>query len=369
MMNFDEFTHEVADNIKMYLPPEYADAEVDIKSVIKNNDMELTGITIRNEGNNITPNIYLEGFYDKYIDGKDFEDVMQSIADARVEHEVGKDFDVSRLTDFDLVKDKIICKLINEEMNVEYLANKPYTRMEDLAIVYAIDLGGSAHGRMTTAITDKLMEQYGITKEELHNIAMDNLAHAQIEFKSMRDVLLDMMFPDGIDEDDPRACMLPPEEEIPSMYVLTNGDKLNGASALLDSKTMEDISNRLGGDFIVLPSSIHECIILPATVGMDREALESMVRDVNAGEVTPEERLSDNVYMYDSVEKELVLANKLEGRRQQREADKPGRTERKPERERVSIKEKIAEKKAVVAKTEANREHPVPKKNRETALA
>ncbi|MCR5233096.1 MAG: hypothetical protein K6E53_04225, partial [Lachnospiraceae bacterium] len=99
---------------------------------------------------------------------------------------------------------------------------------------------------------------------------------------------------------------------------------------------------------------------------------------INAGEVPPEERLSDNVYMYDSIEKELVRADKYEDRRQQREEaktdvnqkrdEKSDRSERKPERERVSIKEKIAEKKAVVAKNEATRECPVKSKARETAL-
>lgn len=98
--------------------------------------------------------------------------------------------------------------------------------------------------------------------------------------------------------------MLPPEEENPSMYVLSNAERLNGAAAILDAKTMEDISEKLGGDFVVLPSSIHETIVLPMNEDMDRQALETMVQDVNAGQVAPEERLSDHVYMYDSQEKE-----------------------------------------------------------------
>ena len=116
-------------------------------------------------------------------------------------------------------------------------------------------------------------------------------------------------------------------------------------------------------------------------VEMDRRDLEAMVQDVNAGEVLPEERLSDHVYMYDSREKELVLADRMEERKQQREqeqnqekaeeragrSDKADRTERKPERERVSMKELLSEKKAEVAKNEAGREHPVAKKTRETA--
>ena len=204
---------------------------------------------------------------------------------------------------------------------------------------------------LATLYPELVDEWDGVTTEELHDIALHNLSESQIEFKTMRDVLVDMMFPDGIREGDPRAFMLPPEEENPSMYVLSNADKLNGAAALLEAKTMEDISEKLGGDFIVLPSSVHETIVLPLNEDMDRHTLEAMVQDVNVGQVALEERLSDHVYMYDSQEKELVLADKMEERQQQRteaqkdakeaeQEDKPGKAERgekKPERERVSM--------------------------------
>ena len=382
MMDFEEFKASVTEQIKDYLPEKYADANVTIQDVTKNNDMQLSGLMIKTEDTNIAPNIYLENFFEQYQDGRDMADILQNIADVRVQHEMNQDFDVSKLTDIDQVKDHIICKLVNAEMNAEYLADKPHTIVEDLAVVYAVDLGGSEAGKMSAPITNKLMEQYGLNTQELHDIAIHNLAKSQIEFKTMRDVLVDMMFPDGIQDGDPRAFMLPPEEENPSMYVLSNADKLNGAAALLDSKTMEDISEKLGGDFIVLPSSIHECIVLPVNEGMDRHTLEAMVQDVNAGQVAPEERLSDHVYMYDSQEKELVLADKMEERQQQRaeaqkeektaeQGDRLGKSERsekKPERERVSMKEKLTEKKAEVAKNEVNREHPVPAKSKGAEL-
>ena len=383
MMDFEEFKNSVADQIKDFLPEKYADATVDLQEVTKNNDMVLTGIMIKTEETNIAPNIYLEGYFEQYQDGRDMDDILQNIADVRVQNEMDRNFDVTMITDFDQVKDNIVCKLVNAEMNAEYLADKPHTFVEDLAVVYAIDLGGDEAGHMSAPITNSLMEQYGITTEELHDIALHNLSESQIEFKTMRDVLVDMMFPDGIKEDDSRSSMIPPEEENPSMYVLTNAEKLNGAVAILDAKTMEDISEKLGGDFIILPSSIHETLILPVNEDMSRQMLESMVQDVNAGQVAPEERLSDHVYMYDSQEKELVLADKMEERQQQRaearkdekgieQGEKPGKSERgekKPERKRVSMKEKLPEKKAEVAKNEASREHPVPSKAKEMALA
>ena len=198
MMDFEEFKASVAEQIKDYLPEKYADATVDLQDVTKNNDTVLTGLLIRTEDSNIAPNIYLENFFAQYQDGEDLGDILQHIADIRVNHEMEQGFDVSKITDFDQVKDHIICKLVNAEMNADYLADKPHTLVEDLAVVYAVDLGGGEGGRMSAPITNNLMEQYGVTTQELHDIALQNLSESQIEFKTMRDVLVDMMFPDGI---------------------------------------------------------------------------------------------------------------------------------------------------------------------------
>lgn len=384
MMDFEEFKSEVVDRITDFLPEKYADADVTLQEVTKNNDRQLTGLLIRTEDSNITPNIYLESFFDQYQDGKDMGDILENIADIRQRSEMSQGFDANQITDLDLVKDNIICKLVNADMNKDYLANKPHTMVEDLAVMYAVDLGsdGAGTGHMSAPITYHLLEQYGITTEELHDIAMQNLAESNIEFKTMRDVLVEMMFPDGFDESDPRAMMLPPEEEIPSMFVLTNEDKLNGAAAVLDPKTMEEISEKVGGDFYVLPSSLHEVIILPDSPDMDKATLENMVREINDGQVAPEDRLSDNVYMYDSQEKELVLADKMEERKQERaeadkdavsaeQGDKPGkedRGEKKPDHERVSLKQKIPEKKAEAAKNDAVKDKPVPNLAKGTSL-
>lgn len=146
MMDFEEFTQQVAKEVKRFLPEKYDDASVTLQEVTKNNDQQLTGLMIKTEDTNIAPNIYLEGYFEQYQDGKDFEDIVRDIADVRVRHEMNQDFDVSKITDFDQVKDHIICKLVNAEMNAEYLADKPHTQVEDLAVMYAIDLGGGEGG-------------------------------------------------------------------------------------------------------------------------------------------------------------------------------------------------------------------------------
>ncbi len=82
-MNYDEFKQEVADRIKEFLPEKYADAEVSIQSVVKNNDQKLDGLMIKLEESNIAPNIYLNQFNDQHENGRDMDDILAAIADVR----------------------------------------------------------------------------------------------------------------------------------------------------------------------------------------------------------------------------------------------------------------------------------------------
>ena len=311
MMDFDEFKEKVKDNIKNYLPMQYEKANVSLQSVVKNNDVQLTGLMIRLEENNIAPFIYLDRYYEQYQNGMELPDIMKDIAELRVSSEQSVKLDISRITDFNQVKDNIICKLINGDMNEEYLADKPYTQIEDMAVIYVIDLGSGAEGHMSSPITYDLMKRYGVDTQMLHEIAIHNLAKSEIVFKSMKDALMEIMFPDGVPEEDPLAEILSAEDEIP-MYVLSNAEKLNGAASVLDKDTMETISEMLGGDFVVIPSSIHEVIILPMDDNVDKDELEGIIREVNTGQVAPEERLSYHAYQYDSGKHALMRMDKKE---------------------------------------------------------
>ena len=308
-MDFDEFKEKVKDNIKNYLPMQYEKANVSLQSVVKNNDVQLTGLMIRLEENNIAPFIYLDRYYEQYQNGMELPDIMKDIAELRVSSEQSVKLDISRITDFN--KDNIICKLINGDMNEEYLADKPYTQIEDMAVIYVIDLGSGAEGHMSSPITYDLMKRYGVDTQMLHEIAIHNLAKSEIVFKSMKDALMEIMFPDGVPEEDPLAEILSAEDEIP-MYVLSNAEKLNGAASVLDKDTMETISEMLGGDFVVIPSSIHEVIILPMDDNVDKDELEGIIREVNTGQVAPEERLSYHAYQYDSGKHALMRMDKKE---------------------------------------------------------
>lgn len=299
MLNYEEFKDAVVSKIKDYLPADYADANVSINSVLKNNSLKLDGLNIRRESESICPNIYLNQFYEDYSDGRDLEDILSDIAKIRQKHSVPVDLDVSTITDFDTVKDKINIKLINSEQNAEYLKGKPHTDIADLSAIYYIDLGTDECGSMTTVISDYLLSQYGISVDELHQTAISNMG-SNARFCSMFEVLSELM-----SDNVPTEALCSADD---MMFVLSNRNKINGASMLLCPAVMDNIAEKVGKDFYLLPSSIHEALVVPDRPDMEVDSLAAMVREVNATQVAKDEQLSNHVYRYDYDNHNLVIA-------------------------------------------------------------
>ncbi|MDO4189926.1 MAG: DUF5688 family protein, partial [Lachnospiraceae bacterium] len=300
---------------------------VQLNTVQKNNEA-LDAITITSPDSNVSPTIYLNSFYEDYQNGQDMDTIMDRIADVRVEHEVSQDFDVSKITDFDQVKDHIAARVVGMEDNADLLDQRPHAEMDDLAVTYCVMLGEDANGSMSVPVTNQLMETWGVTQEDLHDLAKANQDElTPSTFKSMNEVMAEMMIPQimddmGLDREAAQEMvesMMPPEDK---MFVLSNEQKLNGAAALLDDKMMDQIAEKVGGDFYILPSSVHEVLIVPADAGMDLKDLEAMVQEVNETQVAPQDRLSDHVYQYDTDTHEVFRADRAEEHQQAKEEAK-----------------------------------------------
>lgn len=285
-MQFDEFSNLVVERVKEFLPKQFEKANVSLQVVTKANDVKLTGLTISSFQSNVAPNIYLESFYEKYEDGEDVDAILRKIAEVRLEHEVTDDFDASLVTDFDRCKHLIVPRLVSVDMNMEMLERRPHTLMDELAVIYCIHLDCCKDGTASIAITNDIFKMWNLDIEDLHELAVNNLPSVlPSTFKGMREVMMEMTgmeFPE-VDE---------------KMFVLSNVQKVNGASALLDKEIMKAVIDRVGTDFYILPSSLHEVLIVPSDAGMDVSDLEAMVQEVNATQVSVEDKLSDYVFKY-----------------------------------------------------------------------
>ena len=298
-MDFYDFIDYVKENILDFMPSSYENADVGVQEVTKNNGLVLHGLTIRTGESNIVPTLYLDDIFKGYESGDSLDQVMIRIADSYVEADTQKDIDASFITDFESVKSHIVPHLVNREENAEKLMGVPYKMVNDLAAIFYIDVGRNGDGVMQACITNDLMDMYGVDANELYDISVKNLNTISVpSFRGMSEV---------ISQDFGMDVPTPDEEQ---MYVITNGDKVNGSAQMLNEHLMDQASARIGGDFYIIPSSIHEVLAVP--VGrMEVDELEAMVRDVNSTQVAKEDKLSDTVYAFDSVNREVIIGRDL----------------------------------------------------------
>lgn len=295
-MQFNEFKNEIVAKIREYLPETFKDAEVSLQVVQKNN-LELTGIVIRSIASNISPTIYLDSFYSQYESGEGMNVILKKIAEVRVNHEFEDNFDVECITDWERCRERIIPRIVCLEDNKAFLAEKVYTTIADLAVTYCILLEESySDGAMTVSVTKQLMNNWGLMVEELHEAAIKNMPSlVPSTFRSMAEVMRDML---AMSDEEYETLPMSSDEQ---MFVLTNELKLNGAAAILDTDLMLAIFEKIG-EFYILPSSIHEVLIVPKSSNIHVKELKAMVKEVNDTQVSPEDRLSYSIYSYNPVD-------------------------------------------------------------------
>ncbi|MCR5339130.1 MAG: DUF5688 family protein [Lachnospiraceae bacterium] len=303
MMEFKEFCDYVKDEVVKYLPPQFDDAEVSVSTIQKNNNTELTGLTIRTEGCTISPNIYLDNYYAKYQQGMDIDLVCEQIAMMHLKHmNPGEALAgiVDNFQNVDFIKSHVVMAVVNAKMNEKMLEDTPHRLKEDLAIIYKVYLGEEGENVGTVTVKDSHMKVWGLTEEELYEHAMKNSKELMpVDVQDIGTVLSEMGFEVGI----------PVMSEAPALYVISNKQRCNGAAGILYSDCLEQLSDKLGSDLYILPSSVHETLALSADGGRDVEMLAQMVREVNATQVSQQEQLSDHVYRYDAKAKTISLAD------------------------------------------------------------
>ena len=221
-----------------------------------------------------------------------------------------KNFDISFVTDFSKVKSRICYKLINAKKNKALLEDVPHVLVEDLAVIFYILVSANAEETGTITVKDNMMKLWNVTTDDLYELALANTQRLfRGSVQSMANVMIDILSKELDDEAvmEFYDMMVDVDDRVP-MYVCTNTMKSNGAGVILYDGLLREFADRVDSDVFVLPSSIHETLLIPVSAGMDLEALKDMVRSINRTEVAPDEILSDNVYYYDRLLDRVELA-------------------------------------------------------------
>ena len=277
------------------------DAKIFFKEVLKTNGVKLDGLNIVfDQDVRVNPVIYVNDLFEEYSNGEmTFDEVVGRIVETRERSGANTEIHdlVSNIMDWDQMSDSVFPLLINSDANKELLKDLVSREFLDLSVIYAIRIPGGAQDIWASVkITKGMFEGYGISEDELHEQAMINLRDKDsLQVHSMYETLMKL------------NCVDIPIPEIsnPNMYVLSNRSCNHGASQLLNmSRLGEEYEGR---SFYVIPSSIHEAILVDYQENIDPEELNAMIRDVNDTVLDTAEVLSDHVYFYDGVCKEIRM--------------------------------------------------------------
>ena len=295
-MEFETFKEELLDHLRQILGEE---KRISFQSVEKNNGIREEAVVILEEGARIAPTIYLRGFFEDWKWGrKTMEEISRKILlqNARQEKEV--DFSLDSFENYEKARGHVYFKLINYERNKVLLTKIPYIPYLDLAVVFYYRLEKGKFQGATMLIHNCNLEAWKIDPRQLLEDAVMNTSRKLPYSLQGMDALIREL---SGDEDQG----LYTGEEI--MFVLSNQEKCFGAAALLYPHLLSHISKIFRKNFYVLPSSVHECILVPDQGQYSRIELTRMVREVNQTQVEADEILSDQVYYYDRQQEKLMM--------------------------------------------------------------
>lgn len=297
--------------------------KAEIMTVKKTNVGEKKAVCIydkKSKVNSVSPNIYLDHFFSMYQEGVPMEDIVDEIIEMYEEHRNDVvDFSADDLCSFDKIKNKIIFRILNQELNEHMKRESPHIIFMDLLVIFQIVACEFEGAVGYIRVTNEMMKQWNISLERLLVEALKNserLYPARLVSLSAVigqtasecfDYPIDVKEVDYFQKDSEDEC-------INDLLVLTNSKKMNGFGCLMYYRCAQRIAEVVGGDFYILPSSLHEAIILPGKYGIkEPQELLEMVREVNQNMVAPEEFLSDNVYYYSQERDEFVTISNKEG--------------------------------------------------------
>ena len=204
-----------------------------------------------------------------------------------------KDF----VSDYEKVKDHTYLRLIPG--NSPVLAETPHKMIEDMALVVNIHIENFSdeNGRSCVVVTKPLMDMYGIDEAQLFADAEKNsLANEPIVFTPLADMIRSLIENEEVPS---------PEEAGIVTYIATNKSGFHGASIAAYPDFAKKAAKTIGGSFYMLPSSVHEFILIKDDGKPNAKDLNKMIRNVNETVLEPRDFLSDQCYHYDAKEKKL----------------------------------------------------------------
>lgn len=302
-LSYEAFKQQLLTELNVSFPD---NTRISIDSYSHNNRFSVDGLTIWESENNISPTIYLEPYYERYEQGTPFPEIKRQICEYYNEHRLSQHVDTSFFTCLEHVRPQIVYKLVNYDKNRELLEEIPHFTYLDLAIVFYYLVPDHSQGNASILIHNSHLAYWNLSKDALLLLAGQNTPRL-LPWRC--DSMISLLFPslDGCPKNEQEKALETLDKETIPMHILTNNRRFFGACCILYPGALKEVSENLQDNLILLPSSIHEFILVPASFTDNPDFLRDIVCEVNHTGVVPEEVLSDSIYYYDRMTDQVSL--------------------------------------------------------------
>ena len=291
-MNFSDFKEYTYTHITDYLPPVKDGWILQFKKIEKTNE-SYTGLIVKQKNMKLFPSVNLDDAYMLYCNGQTAESLMKKMADIVTSALPVLPPDIRN---YEEIRERLLLR-VSGENGREAAKNAPAKYFEDLVLTVSIVFDADAEQIGSIMVTNELLKIFGISEAQLFKDAEESSRKNFPEsFMTLREIIMELSGED------------PGEDEKRKMYMLTNSRRVFGASVLFYDGEMEAVASRTGGDYYIIPSSVHEIIIVPAEDAASLQAMKRKVKAANSCFVEPGDVLSDNVYFYDSSSHRFSIA-------------------------------------------------------------
>lgn len=290
--------------------PEDVRAGLSLKEVevVKINDQKNHGFCFQKDGIKASPTLYLDQAYDLFRHGASLEHLMGDVTRAYLES-IDRGLDPAKPDlSFDNIRNKLSLRLVETKRNREYLLDKPYLDVGNgLALICDLQLSRNMSECWRTVVNNGIAEANGYNKNELFQEAIRSAV--KMDPPEMMD-LQNVIFGDedgknllsGTDTDAPLRGKAGSNEPI---YIISSRGRQFGAAAFFYPGVKEQAADILGEGYTVLPSSLHEVLLVPDSSRIPVRDLQNMVKETNRSQVEPKDILSDNIYHFDNFQGKL----------------------------------------------------------------
>lgn len=301
-MKIEDFMEKVKNSVIEKLGKEY---QVTVCKSDKNNGVVCTGLRVQKNDCSVAPLIYLDEHFRQYKNGNT---TLSSIVKYVVKQSRKKSpcVDIQQYLIYENIRKNVVYRLVNTESNRDLLEDIPHLEFLDLSIIFRCTVAQEDIGPASILIHNVHMKLWDITIQELYQDAVMNTPRLEeYEIKSMTEVMREIMTEENSDGSGQDAYMEEFSDSV-SLYVLSNKNRIEGAGCMLYPDLMKDFSDTIGSSFYIIPSSVHECLLLPPKEDVQGGEIRNMIKEINDTQISIEERLSYSLYYYDKDEGRII---------------------------------------------------------------